>query len=123
MNRDAPTHPPLLVACLCAQWCGTCRDYRAVMDQVQRGFVGRVPPFTWVDIEDHDEVAGSLDIEDFPTLLIARGDELLFFGSVTPHAQTLSRLVQSALDGSLHMRSDDAELHGLPQRVRTLLAG
>lgn len=111
---------PLLVACLCAEWCGTCRDYRAPMRQLAAGQAGRVE-VAWVDIEDHDEVPGTLDIENFPTLLIARGDEILFYGTVLPHAQTLLRLVQTALAGDLP-RVVDETLAGLPGRIRALSA-
>jgi thioredoxin 1 len=108
----------LLVACLCAEWCGTCRDYRAPMRQLEIDLAGRAE-VAWVDIEDHDEVPGALDIENFPTLLIARGDEVLFYGTVLPHAQTLVRLAQGALAGDLPPVADPA-LAGLPARVRAL---
>ena len=112
----APDSTPLLVAGLCAQWCGTCRDWRAVFDAQADAHAGRAD-FAWVDVEDHDEVMGSIDVENFPTLMIARGDDVLFFGTITPHAQTLARLVQSALQGDLKPVEDD-EVDGLPQRVR-----
>jgi thioredoxin 1 len=107
---------PLLVAGLCAQWCGTCREYQPLFEREAPGF-GAQARFVWVDVEDHAEVLGPLDVEDFPTLLIARGDQVLFFGTVTPHAQTLARLVQSALAGGLKPVMD-VTLTGLPQRVR-----
>jgi thiol-disulfide isomerase/thioredoxin len=108
----------LLVAGLCAQWCGTCREYQPLFDR-QAGVFGSQAHFAWVDVEDHDEVMGHIDVENFPTLLIARGDEVLFFGTVTPHEQTLARLVQSALNGGLEPVVD-ARLTGLPQRVRSI---
>ena len=111
--------PPLLVAGLCAQWCGTCREYEPLFDQQSRAFAEQAS-FAWVDVEDHDEVLGSLDVENFPTLLIARGDEVLFYGVVTPHAQTLARLVQTALDGGLKP-VNHSSLAGLPQRVRSAI--
>ena len=111
---------PLLVACLCAEWCGTCRDYRPPLRQLAQERAGEVE-VAWIDIEDHDEVPGPLDIENFPTLLIARGEVVLFFGTVLPHAQTLSRLVQSALVGDLPPLVD-ADLDGLPGRVRAIPA-
>ena len=111
--------PPLLVAGLCAEWCGTCRDWRPVFDRQAQAFAAEAD-FAWVDVEDHDEVMGHVDVENFPTLMIARGDEVLFFGTITPHAQTLQRLVQSALEGDLKPMHD-ALVEGLSQRVRTAL--
>ena len=89
--------PPLLVACLCAQWCGVCRDYEPLMRSTLAQFGADRLTVKWVDIEDHSEILGDVDVQNFPTLLIARGDTLLFLGTVTPHAQTLQRLVHSAL--------------------------
>jgi hypothetical protein len=96
---------PLLVACLCAQWCRTCDAYRDTLVATQLamhiGHPGAALRFVWVDIEDESELVGDLDIEDFPTILLARGDQVLFFGPVLPHAQTLDRLVRGALAGEL----------------------
>jgi hypothetical protein len=89
----------LLVACLCAAWCDTCREYRAVFDGVMAGLPalqGR-----WVDIEDEADVLGNIDVDDFPTVLIGRGDQVLFFGPITPQQATLERLLRAAADGSL----------------------
>jgi thioredoxin-like negative regulator of GroEL len=119
MSADASSPAPLLVAGLCAQWCGTCRDWRPVFDEQSRSFAGRAD-FACVDVEDHDEVMGHVDVENFPTLMIARGDDVLFFGTITPHAQTLARLVQSAVNGDLKP-VHNAEIAGLPQRVREAL--
>ncbi len=100
-----PSPVPLLVACLCAQWCRTCDAYRDtllhVRDALQPTHPGSPMRFLWVDIEDESELVGDLDIEDFPTLLLARGDQVLFFGPLLPHAQTLDRLVRGALAGEL----------------------
>ena len=116
---------PLLVACLCAQWCRTCDAYRdtlaATRDAIRLGHPGRATRFVWVDIEDESELVGDLDIEDFPTLLLARGDQVLFFGPVLPHAQTLDRLVRSALDTALPPLSAAAhssDVLALPERLR-----
>jgi len=117
--------PPLLVACLCAQWCRTCDAYRdtlaAVRDAIRLGHPGHATRFVWVDIEDESELVGDLDIEDFPTLLLARGDRVLFFGPILPHAQTLDRLVRSALDAALPPLTAAAlepDVMGLPARLR-----
>ena len=86
------------VACLCADWCGACREYKPIFDAVAAVHPGL--HFAWIDIEDHAELVGELDIETFPTLLVADGIELLFAGPMLPHAATLSRLLGSLSDAS-----------------------
>jgi hypothetical protein len=121
--NDVATHPApgndaLRVACLCAGWCRTCDGYRLTFEQVvgdlrERGVVG-----LWVDVEDDAEMLGAIDIENFPTLLIARGrDEVLFFGPITPQPGTLARLINAALDGQLSANAACAD-----QAVRSLAA-
>ena len=77
--------------CLCAEWCGTCRDYRPLLEQVARAH----PQFhfAWVDIEDHAEIADAFDVETFPTLLIAGAEGTRFLGPLLPHAETLARML------------------------------
>ena len=123
--RPSPDPEPLLVACLCAQWCRTCDAYldtlAATRDAMRLGHPGAATRFVWVDIEDESELVGDLDIEDFPTLLLARGDRVLFFGPVLPHAQTLDRLVRTALDNgmaALPGAALAADVRALPARLR-----
>ena len=82
-----------LVICLCAQWCGTCRDYRAGFDALALEFPG--VRFSWLDIEEQADALGDLDIENFPTLYIRRGDSVLFFGTMLPHLNNLRRLIET----------------------------
>jgi hypothetical protein len=120
-----PSAEPLLVACLCAQWCRTCDAYRDTLAHVRDALLPthRATPmrFVWVDIEDESERVGDLDIEDFPTILLARGDAVLFFGPLLPHAQTLDRLVRGALAGELPPPTAAAlapDVRALPARLR-----
>lgn len=124
MEMSAPIarHDVLLVACLCAEWCGTCRDYRATLSQALSSFDPARLSVAWIDIEDHDEVLGAIDVQNFPTVLIARADQVLFFGTVTPHAQTLTRLVQGALDGGALAHPQDGEVQALAARIRAFVA-
>ena len=89
-----------IVACLCAQWCGTCGAYRAVFEQLAQ----RHPDmhFVWIDIEDQADVVGELDVDNFPTLLIQKNAVVAFFGPMLPDARLAERLIQSqtALDES-----------------------
>lgn len=110
--------PPLLVACLCAAWCRTCTDYAPTFATLENEF-GTVARFVWVDIEDDEAALGDLDIEDFPTLLCARGDRVLFCGPVLPHMQTARQLVERALRDELPS-VDGAGFAGLPRRIAGL---
>lgn len=82
-----------IVACLCAAWCGTCASYRAAFDAL----AARHPDkqFIWIDIEDQAEVVGDLDVDNFPTLLIQRGDNVAFFGTMLPDPALADRLVKA----------------------------
>lgn len=84
---------PWWVVCLCAQWCGTCREYRHVFDAL----AGDWPQvrFVWVDVEDEEDVVGDVDVETFPTILIADGGVARFLGPVLPQAPVLARMVQA----------------------------
>lgn len=84
----------LWVVCLCAEWCGTCRDYRPLLKEVARAHPEL--RFAWVDIEDHSEIADEFEVETFPTILIAGRDGTHFLGPLLPHAETLSRMLSSA---------------------------
>lgn len=125
MNAAPPApaaEVPLTVACLCAQWCRTCDGYREVFDQVLLAVNEMGVRGMWVDVEDQADALGAIDVENFPTVLIARGDAVLFFGPITPHAQTLQRLVHAALQATLSLdrRALDAAVLELPARLRAL---
>jgi thioredoxin 1 len=92
----------LIVACLCAAWCGTCASYRAAFDEVALKHPDKY--FLWVDIEDHADLVGDLDVENFPTLLIQRHATVAFFGTMLPDPNLASRLVDTI------GRLDDTEL-------------
>lgn len=79
------------VVCLCAQWCGTCRDYRPTFERIAAAHPQL--RFAWVDIEDHAEIADDFDVETFPTLLIASAQGAHFLGPLLPHAETLTRML------------------------------
>jgi thioredoxin 1 len=49
----------------------------------------------WVDVEDESELVDPVEVENFPTLLIARHGKPLFFGTAMPHLETLKRLIQN----------------------------
>ena len=91
--------PVAWVVCLCADWCGLCRDYQAVFAQM----AARYPAFrfAWLDIEDQADLVGDIDVDTFPTVLMADAQGIRFFGPLTPQANTLSRLLDSLGSSSL----------------------
>ena len=116
-STSASVASPWWVVCLCAQWCGTCRDYRAVFDQLARAHPA--VRFVWIDIEDDAEVAGDLDVETFPTLLLADGQVARFLGPLLPQAAVLSRLLESLQARSGHLQVD-ALAQAVFDRVRAV---
>jgi thioredoxin 1 len=82
-----------IVACLCAAWCGTCGGYRAAFESLAARHPDKT--FVWIDIEDQADVVGDLDVDNFPTLLLQRGDTVAFFGTMLPDALLAERLVQA----------------------------
>ncbi|MGO3743462.1 thioredoxin family protein [Kerstersia sp.] len=107
----APATAPRLVVCFCAQWCDTCRAYLPVLEALSEKYPDDC--FAWVDIEDHPEFLGDVDVENFPTLLIMEGERTAFFGTMLPHIGHLDRLLAQ-------LPAETAVSHELPD-VRALL--
>ena len=82
-----------VVACLCAAWCGTCSSYRATFEELAQRHPDKT--FVWIDIEDQADIVGDLDVDNFPTLLVQRGDTVAFFGTMLPDGAVADRLVQA----------------------------
>jgi thioredoxin 1 len=90
--------PPLWVVALCAQWCGTCREFEAVFKALAGQLTRPAPErlrWVWIDVEDQADWLGETDIENFPTLLVIRGGQPRFFGPILPHAATAARLIEA----------------------------
>lgn len=94
--RAQPSQNPFTVVCLCAEWCGTCREYRDGFEQLAGQFEG--VRFLWLDIEDHADSLGDLDVENFPTILVRRDEWVLFFGTLPPQMNHLRRLIETLVE-------------------------
>lgn len=60
--------------------------------------------FAFIDIEDEADLLEPMeaaDVVDFPTLMIIDAAGLQFFGPITPHSETLERIVRAAETGCL----------------------
>ena len=79
--------------CLCAEWCGVCREWRDAFTQAAAAHPEL--RFAWVDVEDEADAMGDVDIETFPTVLIAHEGKPLFFGPVLPSGTQFKRLIES----------------------------
>jgi thiol-disulfide isomerase/thioredoxin len=111
---------PLLVVCLCAEWCGVCRDYQERFDAVAKLIQADYPgtEFVWLDVEDEADFLHPLDVENFPTLLIGAGDAPLFFGPVTPQVSTLERMVRTLAQEADHAPLNAPQLAALIKKIR-----
>ena len=56
--------------------------------------------FEWVDIEDEADVTGDMDVETFPTLLVADARGARFLGPLLPQAGVLTRLIGNLQAGA-----------------------
>jgi thioredoxin-like negative regulator of GroEL len=123
---SATPHPsdppePLLVACLCARWCQLCNTYRTTFEAAAARHPGH--RFVYVDIEDEADLLHAIDVENFPTVVIAERERLRFLGVITPQPETLERLLRAAEERNLPPAShglDEAELPELLSGLRSL---
>lgn len=111
------TDPDILVACLCARWCSVCRDYAAVFARVQAQHVGM--RFVWVDVEDEADRVDPVEVDNFPTLLIASAAQPHFFGPLPPQPGTLERIVRERSSHADPALAGRADLVALVARIRT----
>jgi thioredoxin reductase (NADPH) len=103
-RRDDRTR--LTVVALCAEWCGTCREFRPVFDAIAASM--RDARFVWIDIEEQPEVTGDMEIETFPTLGVLRGDRAVHFGPTTPQRTVVERLLRGIAEGGTEVPREAA---------------
>jgi len=104
------------VVCLCAAWCGVCREWQPTFSAQARA--NPHLRFAWVDVEDEDEAMGDVDIETFPTLMVARGEEVLFLGPIPPSSTQFTRLLATLQSHPRPAPGIGAEAHDLLRRLR-----
>lgn len=104
-----------LVVCLCAQWCGVCKDYRQGFEDLAASHPEA--RFVWLDIEDREDVAGDLDIETFPSVLISDAQHARFMGPLLPQLPVLSRLLVSLQRNGPAPVAVSAEAQALRDRI------
>ena len=115
MLRWVERATPAVVA-LCAAWCDTCTEFRATLERIAEARPDML--FFWLDIEDDSEICGDIDVENFPTLAIYRGERLLHYGVSLPLEGTVRRLVDEIIARPEIEVSAPQAVLDLPQRLR-----
>lgn len=125
MDAASPSAAPEAVAsawwvvCLCADWCGVCREYRSGFEVLAQ----RRPELRWhwLDVEEQEDLVGDMDVETFPTLLIGCGQQAFFLGPLLPQHAVLERLVDSYVHGAPAVAQLPAEATPLFLRIAKAL--
>jgi thioredoxin 1 len=121
METSLPSQPDATdawrVICLCAGWCGVCREWTPAFEELAA--THPQVRFAWVDVEDEADAMGDVDIETFPTLLVAHGNRARFFGPVHPSAAQVARLLDSLISASATDRAAAPEAGPLLARLDT----
>lgn len=105
----------IVVVALCAAWCETCNAFRVDYERLAESRADVA--FIWLDIEDDADVAGDVDVENFPTLAIFRGRIPLHFGVSLPHASSIGRLIDALGARDSRLRDVDEAVGALPDRL------
>ena len=105
----------LLVVCLCAAWCQTCGEFCGTFDRLARSHPGA--GFVWLDVEDDSALVGDIEIENFPTLAVFRGDKALFYGVTMPQEGVVARTLASLARTDRDPVAVPAEIAGLPEAL------
>jgi thioredoxin reductase (NADPH) len=111
--------PELLVACLCATWCKTCTEFRGTYEKLAAA--NPDVKFEWLDVEDDSALVGDLDIENFPTLAVFRGDKPLFYGVTMPQEGVVARTLASLKREDRDAVAVPEEIAGLPEALSSRL--
>jgi len=104
------------VVALCAAWCDTCRAFRPVFDRLADGRLD--VRFIWLDIEDESALVGDIDVENFPTLAVFRGDVPVFFGVCLPQPAVIARLIAAFMEEDPVPAAVPAAVAALPRLLR-----
>ena len=109
--RGRAANDRLVVVCLCAAWCETCREFRTTYHAIAAA--DQATLYVWLDIEDDEALVGDLEVETFPTLAIYRGERLMHFGASLPQSDNVARLITAAAERANSVREAPQQLVAL----------
>ncbi|MGH8676433.1 MAG: thioredoxin family protein [Burkholderiales bacterium] len=105
----------LLVVCLCAAWCKACTEFRGTFDKLAQSQQGA--GFVWLDVEDDSALVGDIEIENFPTLAVFRGNQPLFYGVTMPQEGVVAYTLASLSRPDRDPVAVPDEIAGLPEAL------
>lgn len=110
-----------VVVALCAAWCDTCTEFATTLERIAQTRPEIL--FVWLDIEDDSEICDDIDVENFPTLAIFRGERLLHYGISLPLQGTVSRLIDEIAARPEIGVNAPQPVRELPRRFRAAIVG
>ena len=84
-----------------APWCGPCRSFAPIYDQVSQKYPSVV--FAKVNTDQEQALAGNFNIRSIPTLMIFREQIIIFSQAGSLPASALEEVVNKALDLDMDM--------------------
>lgn len=111
-----PAGDALAVVVFCAEWCGTCREFRPVLERLRAAHPQIA--FSWVDIEDDAELVGEVEVESFPTLAIFRAGQPLYFGVSLPLENVVAQLLRVAATAGRPLSATPDAVVAFAERLR-----
>jgi hypothetical protein len=94
----------------CAEWCGSCREFRAHFDALDVKGLSKV----WLDIEDHAALLDDIEINNLPTILAVSKDGLSFyFGEIPPKKVLLETILNNLSLGKMPPKTMASNLQQL----------
>jgi thioredoxin 1 len=106
----------LVVVSLCADWCDTCKEFHEAFERIAAA--RPQVSFLWLDIEDDSAIVGDIDVENFPTLAVYRGESVLHFGVSLPQEGTVARLVDAMAVRTTTLEDSPDAVRELPKLFR-----
>jgi thioredoxin len=96
--EDVITKNDIVIVDFWAPWCGPCRSFAPVFEQVSEKYPGVV--FAKVNTEEQQALAGHFQIRSIPTLMVFREQVILYSQPGALPAASLTQIVEKtrALD-------------------------
>lgn len=85
----------LVVLDFWAEWCGPCKTFSPVFEQVSERYPQAI--FGKIDVEEQSELAADFNIRAIPTIMILRQNVVVFAESSVLPASGLCTLIDQAL--------------------------